>query len=253
MKSLKENSGQETGRLSELTEQQKVGPHEQMFLDFCEKEMKIISAVYFGGAWEGNACRKFLGMAAGRKTDPHKWVTFQDAIDETCLAHCKLRGECNVENPNDSELYNFLEKMEELTKLLSTAMTYITSTDGATFDTAEKIEAGNSACRAYVQKYREHFVAQDSWVLNNQNVTVKMHILETHVPEFILNWQCAAVHGEDVIESLHKDVNELKRRFASIQNMVTYMQACEDEQSLKYEQKSHEAGAEKGEHSKKRK
>ena len=41
--------------------------------------------------------------------------------------------------------------------------------------------------------------------------------------------------GEDVVETLHKEVNEYRRRLAGMKNRLQYMQVVSDEMNLKFE------------------
>ena len=48
--------------------------------------------------------------------------------------------------------------------------------------------------------------------------------------------------GEDAVETLHKKVNELRRRFSGIKNMLVYLRTVHDEMNLEFEMACKEAG-----------
>ena len=43
-----------------------------------------------------------------------------------------------------------------------------------------------------------------------------MHVLEQHVPEWLEEWCSVGFFGEDVVESLHAEINELQRRLFAV-------------------------------------
>ena len=216
-----------------LDEERRAGPLERLFFQTCEDDLNIVSAVYYGGAWEGNACRKFLGLRASRS----QTATQKDYVHliETIKSEMK---NLDIDAEMAEELNDFLDTTEGLVFRLKAAMRYCCNTaPEICYD--DRI-AGNLACRLYVRAFREAFVLKTHPLIGNKNITVKMHILETHVEDFSRMWHCTAIHGEDVIETFHKDVNELKRRLAAIKSRAMQIQTMADEQNLKYEVKSKE-------------
>ena len=67
-------------------------------------------------------------------------------------------------------------------------------------------------------------------------ITSKMHLLETHVPEFARKWRATGFFSEDVVESLHKDCNEEQRTLCSLRNAQDKMSVGADMRNLRFEQ-----------------
>ena len=70
----------------------------------------------------------------------------------------------------------------------------------------------------------------------NTSIIPKMHILEVHIPAFAREWRTVGFFGEDVIETLHKDYNELNRRYCSVRTVEVKMAVRDDFKNLKFEQ-----------------
>ena len=99
------------------------------------------------------------------------------------------------------------------------------------------ISIGCQACRDFVTLYRDKFCGGVHPVLQqNFSVLPKMHILEIHVPEFAMRWGTVAFFGVDVIETVHKEYNEMGRRLAGVRNVHDNMACSEDIRNLKFEQ-----------------
>ena len=70
------------------------------------------------------------------------------------------------------------------------------------------------------------------------NVKPKMHVLETHVPEWFREWRSIGFFGEDPVESLHAVINKIQRTQSSsfAREKCKYMQTVDDEMNLHFEQ-----------------
>jgi hypothetical protein len=165
---------------------------------------------------------------------PSTMVCQDLALDGDC---CRLAQLLSL--PHDGgDICNFInnvlmplcEKLEVVIKFIST--TRVMSED--------EVEAGCAACTGYVAMYRElldvasktkHPVLQE-----NTSIIPKMHILEVHIPAFAREWRTVGFFGEDVIETLHKDYNELNRRYCSVRTVEVKMAVRDDFKNLKFEQ-----------------
>ena len=135
---------------------------------------------------------------------------------------------------NKQEIYDFLDnvftplcgKMKDIAIFLQRTKTY---------DSNEELEKNCAKCKDIVAFYREHLVQNTCSVIGQKFVSPKMHYLEDHIPDFAMRWGVIGLFGEDVVETLHKEVNEYRRRFAGMKNRLQYMQVVSDEMNLKFE------------------
>ena len=95
------------------------------------------------------------------------------------------------------------------------------------------VEAGCKVCEDYVDLYRRSMHVDKSHPLLKEklSITPKMHILEIHIPEFARQWRTVGFFGEDVVETLHKNFNELLRRLCCIRNPLDQMKYIDDVKS----------------------
>ena len=101
----------------------------------------------------------------------------------------------------------------------------------------EQCDNAADACKEYVRFYREQ-LSTIRKTIDGVNVKPKMHVLETHVPEWLSEWRSVGFFGEDVVESLHAVVNKLQRVQSSsfARDKRKYMQTVDDELNLLFAQ-----------------
>lgn len=67
----------------------------------------------------------------------------------------------------------------------------------------------------------------------------KHHILETHVPIFARVWRCVSRFAEDVVESMHREVNKIMDTLTNLSNQhLKMMQLVDDRLNLLFEQEA---------------
>ena len=140
------------------------------------------------------------------------------------------------EEPSETSIKKFLEEVflplcEEAAKCCR----FITSVKVHNDDV---LHAGIESCKKFVEIYRKELVKSKAYhgLVGPKNCIPKMHSLETHVPDFARKWRSVGLFGEDVIEAVHKIVNEYQRRWASIHDRKEYMRLVNDDMNLRFEQ-----------------
>ena len=169
------------------------------------------------GDWNGNACRNFLGVGSS--------VTCKDYTHVIARLLTLIEGK-----DNETELRKFLE--DAFTPLCEQLAEVALFLRHPVFPKTEKgqagLEAGIAACTGYVEFFRRHLTNNQYPFLGTVNVTIKMHVLETHVPQFARRWRVIGLFGEDAIETMHKVINEHRRRLAAVKDPLMQMQCSDD-------------------------
>jgi hypothetical protein len=227
-----------------LLEKSSSGVLEARWVWFCEVKVKAVSCQYHGGSWEGGACRKFMGLLKTKVGAS----TYAEAIADLVAYIRVLKNQTAEVGQFDAgeagRVVEFLQgTFKELCTKLSAAMGFVCSTRSLTH---KEVEECRTACEAYVGLFRLKLVKQQHPLVGKKQVTVKAHVLETHVPPFAAHHFTVGIHGEDAIETHHKEVNTLQRSLAPIQNGGQQMQAQDDYfnakgevSSMKQETKGH--------------
>jgi len=156
----------------------------------------------------------------------------EDFADTVKLLRDRVTTQSNA--TNKQEIYDFLDdvftplcdKMKGIAIFLQRTKVYSTS---------EELEQNCEKCKEFVAFYRQHLVKTENSIIGQKFVSPKMHYLEDHIPDFAMRWGVVGLFGEDVVETLHKEVNEYRRRFAEMKNRLQYMQVVSDEMNLKFE------------------
>ena len=181
----------------------------------------IYITYHLSGAWQGNQCKKFLGLAKAGKGK-----TWKDVLDT--LKQLVLTSALD----NKTDVVTFLDKI--CTPLISKLVEIVKFIIRAEPMDDETIEAGCKVCEDYVDLYRKTMHVDKSHPLLKEklSITPKMHILEVHIPEFARQWRTVGFFGEDVVETLHKNFNKLLRRLCSIRNPLDEMKFMDDAKNL---------------------
>ena len=187
----------------------------------------ITSKVYHGGDWEGNSCRRFL-IGEGKRP-----AVYADFICELTQQIAAIDVSTQHKNEEKKKLTTFLNGVfKNCCAGLAPVVKYLTAT---TEFSEQECDAAGAACKGYVQFLRSH-LSEIRKVIKSANVKPKMHVLEQHVPEWLEEWCSVGFFGEDVVESLHAEINELQRRFVVdwSRNKKRYMQSVDDEMNLRF-------------------
>jgi hypothetical protein len=163
-------------------------------------------------------------------------MTFVGSLLHTSLAKC-CHG-CNWALVSDDAdgIVDFIDNV--LFPLCSKLEVVIRFISRVSIMKEQEIEDGSAACVEYVQLYRDllHVGFKHPLLGVTPSVLPKMHILEVHAPEFARAWGSIGFFGEDVIETVHKDVNESERRYCNVRNTELRMSVREDFRAIKFEQ-----------------
>ena len=172
------------------------------------------------GDWNGNACRNFLGISRSNATG-----ACSDYKDVVALLLTLISGKAN-----EDLLRQFLndafmpicKKLAEVACFLRHPVFPINEEGNA------GLEAGIASCKGYVQFYRDHLISNQYPFLGTVNITIKMHVVEVHVPRFARGWRVIGELGEDPIETMHKVVNEHRRKLAGCKKEEMVMKCSDD-------------------------
>lgn len=229
--------------LEELKNNTKKGAAETAMHEFLDKNLGINEAQFHGGDWQGNQCRKFIGTKTKKGKEHDNWRQVLTKLKELAIPPTTTDRANLSYDPEtickfvDDVLEPLCEKLEVVIKFIQT--TRIMDDD--------EVEAGCSACVEYVRLYREllDVASKDKHALLGEKTSIipKMHILEVHIPEFARAWHTVGFFGEDVIETLHKDYNEMDRRFCSVRATADRMSTKDDFKNITFEQACKEAAA----------
>ena len=192
------------------------------------------------GDWAGHALRNFLGHDESRPSDKTfvglyaQLKTMINTLDESKID----------ERVNKQDLLAMVEVLEIMSKKLAAAHRFYASIQ--TVESDDELEAGIRACKDYVSYYRSTLCKDCK--LNCMTKTgsgraktckPKHHILETHVPIFARVWRCVSRFAEDVVESMHREVNKIMDTLTNLSNQhLKMMQLVDDRLNLLFEQEA---------------
>ena len=229
--------------LEELKNNTKKGAAETAMHEFLDKNLGINEAQFHGGDWQGNQCRKFIGTKTKKGKEHGNWRQVLTKLKELAIP-TTTTDRANLSYDPET-ICKFLDDvLEPLCEKFEVAIKFIQTTRIMDDD---EVEAGCSACVEYVRLYREllDVAPKDKQALLGEKTSIipKMHILEVHIPEFARAWHTVGFFGEDVIETLHKDYNEMGRRFCSVLATADRMSTKYDFKNITFEQACKEAAA----------
>ena len=160
----------------------------------------MTSQVFHGGDWQGNSCRAFLrNKAKGDDSSDETYIAFINNLNLTKKIQ-EISADTQAKKKAQENLIAFLNGVfRSICTKLAPVISALSSTD--TFSD-EQCDNAADACKEYVRFYREQ-LSTIRKTIDGVNVKPKMHVLETHVPEWLSEWRSVGFFGEDVVESLH--------------------------------------------------
>ena len=192
------------------------------------------------GDWAGHALRAFLGHEKARSVEKTfvglyaKLTEKIEALDDTLID----------ERVNKSDLLEMVGVLETLSLKLAAAHKFYASI--RPFESDDELEAGIRACKDHVSYYRNTICKNCK--LNCMTKTgsnrvkackPKHHLLETHVPISARVWRCVLRFAEDVVESMHREVNKIMDGMTNLSNQhLKMMQAVDDRINLLFGQEA---------------
>jgi hypothetical protein len=210
-----------------------LGPALQHFTCYMRKEIGAEATVYHGGKLEGNGINRFLGHTD--KT--HNAKTYDDALTSTLLF---------VQPQLGAVQHSIIEGVvNHVIRPQCGMLSHVCYVINSYADLTGHIDEAIACCTGYVKYYRETWAQEPSdsatahvrWAHyycgGTRNVRPKLHMLETHVPEFLLKWGSTGIYSESVIEAYHAVANQRRRTFAASADPLQYLQLCDDEDNRK--------------------
>jgi hypothetical protein len=206
-----------------------LGPSLQHFTCYMRKEIGAEATVYHGGKLEGNGINRFLGH-----TDKTRNVkTYDDALTSTQQFMRTKLGQVQCDVIDGVVNHGLRPQCGMLSNVCYVINSYA--------DLTGHIDEAIACCTGYVKYYREtwahkpnddstaHVTQAHFYCGGTRNVRPKLHMLETHVPEFLKQWGSTGIYSESVIEAYHAIANQRRRTFAaSSHDMLQYLQQCDD-------------------------
>ena len=193
----------------------------------------VTSQVFHGGDWQGNSCRAFLrNKAKGDDSSDEIYIAFINNLTKKIQ---EISADTQAKKKAQENLITFLNGVfRSICTKLAPVISALSSTD--TFSD-EQCDNAADACKEYVRFYREQ-LSTIRKTIDGVNVKPKMHVLETHVPEWLSEWRSVGFFGEDVVESLHAVVNKLQRVQSSsfARDKRKYIQTVDGELNLLFAQ-----------------
>ena len=188
------------------------------------------SLVYHGGDWAGNACRIFFGLC-GKKKNKSDYNSVVEYLVEDMV--CNYDDELNTMPDTEVEKYCLFlrEVFLPLCKKISDAMLFTESKEQFS---ESQLKEGISACKEAVAFYRKELVLKDPIVILQRRITVKHHILESHVAPFAEHHKATSLFSESVVETVHKEVNIYLRRFCSIKDPILRVRKVLDTMNMNF-------------------
>ena len=221
--------------LKSLKAEGKIGKNELWWTNELASK-SIRSEVFHGGAWAGDACRKFLGVIARKKKGKGDYKLFLPALK----ARIRETPECEIDSRvSKQDLLEFVDKIEQLCSKLAAAHRFYSQIVPFAPD---ELERGIAACKDYVAFYRTHFVGLSCTVQvllkteTKRHVRPKHHNLETHIPIFARHWNVVGLFSEDIVETVHRQVNVLESTVTNLKNQkLTLLRLIDDRFNLYFE------------------
>jgi hypothetical protein len=84
----------------------------------------------------------------------------------------------------------------------------------------DEVEEVATLSSAYGRQWRETFGRERDDDNTGLHISLKIHLLETHVVPFVRRWRTAGLFGEDAVESIHALINAIHRRYACMRGLI---------------------------------
>ena len=135
-------------------------------------------------------------------------------------------------------LLQYVDVLHGCSQRLATAHSFYSKI--VPFKDNQELVAGIWACKQYCSYYRQNFVLDTTPIATAigklRSMTPKHHILETEIPIFARKWNTVGLFGEDIAETVHREVNVISNSVTNMKNQpLQLMQYIDDHLNICFE------------------